>query len=184
MFRLLEHWRQCEQDGLTPLIWNPSCELLNNDVLCSQSTATANRNKIPSSSDSGSSSSNNPLISDPEDDEAEEDFAAYLAKIIDSELDNDLSDPPLPSPHPWHGSPSVLNPQVTSGTPGDTPPSLQDHSSRSCRSAQQYDFVLVIGCAAQLSQEHTTPVSPHGRLSQFREQPSTQIRTELIHQLI
>ncbi|KAN0128332.1 hypothetical protein V8E53_013837 [Lactarius tabidus] len=84
MFRLLEHWRQCEQDGLTPLIWNPSCELLNNDVLCSQSTATANRNKIPSSSDSGSSSSNNPLISDPEDDEAEEDFAAYLAKIIDT----------------------------------------------------------------------------------------------------
>jgi hypothetical protein len=28
VFRLLAHWRLCEQDGLTPLIWNPTCELL------------------------------------------------------------------------------------------------------------------------------------------------------------
>ncbi|KAH9015700.1 hypothetical protein EDB85DRAFT_2156481 [Lactarius pseudohatsudake] len=30
VFQLLDHWRQRKRDGLIPLIWNPSCELLAN----------------------------------------------------------------------------------------------------------------------------------------------------------
>ncbi|KAH9010972.1 hypothetical protein EDB85DRAFT_2160497 [Lactarius pseudohatsudake] len=30
IFQLLDHWRQRQKEGLIPLIWNPSCELLSN----------------------------------------------------------------------------------------------------------------------------------------------------------
>jgi hypothetical protein len=89
VFRLLDHWRQRQKDGLSPLIWNPTCELLadmdqlSRDVRNPQQTRTVDSHLTERD---GSSSS-----------DEEEDFAAELNKIS-----NDTSDSESPSPQPAH----------------------------------------------------------------------------------
>ena len=50
VFRLLDHWRQCEKDGLTPLIWNRSCELFDDGEICSRTIGIKKRKEACSSS--------------------------------------------------------------------------------------------------------------------------------------
>lgn len=133
MFRLLDHWRQRENDGLTPLIWNPSCELLNDSGLCSRSIGIAKKKAIPTPLDSGSSSSSDsPKPSDK--DLEEEDFAAEMANIHDSDLGSHHSDQ-LSSP-PYSGSRVSRVPTEREQFGGDivgAPLSIPDQSSHSSK---------------------------------------------------
>ena len=134
VFRLLDHWRQREKEGLTPLIWNPSCELFDDGEICSRTIGIKKKNDIPSSSDSSTSSSPGP---DSFQNDSEEDFRAELAKISSSDSDNlgsnssshSNSDPPSPSPLPRH-SVSRIPEDIGIPTEG-TPPFIPDTPSHS-----------------------------------------------------
>jgi hypothetical protein len=96
VFHLLDHWRQRKEDGLAPLIWNPSCTLLSDVGQQSRHV----RNQRPIDGDSGSNSHSD-----------DEDFAAELARISEdgSELYN--SPPPPPSPHQTQSKSGRLEPE-------------------------------------------------------------------------
>jgi hypothetical protein len=83
VFRLLDHWRQREESGLTPLIWNSSCELLAD--MERQSKPIRSRSKSQNNRDSDS-------------DSGEENFAAQLGKISESDSESDPTQPLSPSP--------------------------------------------------------------------------------------
>jgi hypothetical protein len=82
VFDLLGHWRQREAAGLSPLIWNHTCDLLA-DVE-PRSTCAQDRRQRPSD----------------EDDSEEEDFGNELRQI--SETDSEVHHSPSP-----HWSPSL-----------------------------------------------------------------------------
>ena len=82
VFKLLDHWRQREKDGLEPLLWNPSCDLLTDlghETRCVRPQQThsgsfqSNPGSTSSSSDTGSD---------------EEDFGSQIAKISDKESES------------------------------------------------------------------------------------------------
>jgi len=147
VFRLLNHWRQREKDGLTLLIWNPSCELFNDDVPCSRGIGIQKQRNTPSTSDSSPSSSPDPSPS--EKDSEDEDFAADMAKIQDSDSDNPYSDPPSPSPLPNRRVSNV--PEEIGGLMGDTPPSVPDDNSSSSK------LINVSIAFAFTDKPHSTP---------------------------
>ena len=105
VFRLLDHWRQHEKDGLTALIWNWSCDLFNDGEMCSRTITIKKRKEVPSSSASSNSSPPFSLTinSSPKDSE-EEDFRADLARIPSDNSDSPKShsspNPQSPSPLP------------------------------------------------------------------------------------
>ncbi|KAN0139064.1 hypothetical protein V8E53_003066 [Lactarius tabidus] len=164
VFRLLDHWRQREQDGLTALIWNPSCELLDGDVLFSRTTGIAKGLEVPSSSDSDSSSRQEESSSDNDsDDSDEEDFGAEIDNINDSDLE-------CPSPHPDQPSPSPLPrhrvsriPEEIVGLTEDSTPSFPDSASHSCKQ------INVLATFTFTNQLHSTPTG-HADLSRFAHQ--------------
>ncbi|KAH9007560.1 hypothetical protein EDB84DRAFT_1447435 [Lactarius hengduanensis] len=82
VFSLLDHWRQRKRDGLLPLIWNPSCELLSDAVQKPKQV----RNPTHGLRDSPSDRS--------DDGDEEEDYSRELAKISGHRQDT-----PTPSPH-------------------------------------------------------------------------------------
>ena len=134
VFRLLDHWRQREKDGLTPLIWNRACELFNDGEICSRTIGIKKQKEAHSSStspDGSLPSSPDPYPNSDEKDSEEEDFCADLAKIPSSDSDNPESvsssdhQSPSPSPPPRHS---------VSGIPEDVPSSIPDSSSRYCES--------------------------------------------------
>jgi hypothetical protein len=84
VFRLLDHWRQRQKDGHSPLIWNPSCELLADVDQLSQPV----RNQQQTHAIDSNLNENNGASSD-----EEEDFAAELDKIP-----HDPSESPSPQP--------------------------------------------------------------------------------------
>ena len=105
VFRLLDHWRQREKDGLTALIWNRSCDLFNDGEMCSRTIAIKKRKEVPSSSASSNSSPpSSPTINSSPKDSEEEDFRADLARIPSDDSDSPEShsspNPQSPSPLP------------------------------------------------------------------------------------
>ena len=84
VFRLLDHWRQRQESGLTPLIWNPSCELLDGVEWWSEHIQS--RRDLESDGDS------------------EENFASQMGRISENESEADHAQPPSPSPSQRRGS--------------------------------------------------------------------------------
>ncbi|KAH9062594.1 hypothetical protein EDB83DRAFT_2315452 [Lactarius deliciosus] len=89
VFQLLEHWRQRKRDGLIPLIWNPSCELLANV------DQPVPRLRNPQRTHRRSSNFNEP---ESDNDSEEEDFAKEIQGLHSSSVTPPL--PPSPSPSP------------------------------------------------------------------------------------
>ncbi|KAH8988704.1 hypothetical protein EDB83DRAFT_2535347 [Lactarius deliciosus] len=89
VFQLLEHWRQRKRDGLIPLIWNPSCELLANV------DQPVPRLRNPQRTRRRSSNFNEP---ESDNDSEEEDFAKEIQGLHSSSVTPPL--PPSPSPSP------------------------------------------------------------------------------------
>ncbi|KAH9032407.1 hypothetical protein EDB83DRAFT_2319161 [Lactarius deliciosus] len=79
IFNLFDHWRQRKHDGLPPLIWNPSCELLSDAVQQPKQIRNRTRRRGDCPSDG--------------DDEAEN-YSRELARISEHREDN-----PTPSLH-------------------------------------------------------------------------------------
>jgi hypothetical protein len=95
VFHLLDHWRQRKESGLTPLIWNSSCELLADVEHHSKDVRNRRQTQNDHSFDS---------------DEEEENYANELAKISENDSES-RSPPPTPSPHPMErglGDPEPL----------------------------------------------------------------------------
>ncbi|KAI9430761.1 hypothetical protein H4582DRAFT_2063414 [Lactarius indigo] len=116
---LLIYWRQQKEDGLTPLIWNPSCELLAEAEKTSEHLPTRRRCQTPSTS--------NP-------DEEEEDFARDLNKISDHPSSESSPLQILPSLHAVQKGPSKSNTEHPArvgveSTECPEPPSVPQHSS-------------------------------------------------------
>ncbi|KAH8982455.1 hypothetical protein EDB86DRAFT_3086108 [Lactarius hatsudake] len=89
---LLIYWRQRKEDGLTPLIWNPSCELLADSDVEKSSGHLPARRRHQNDSTSGA-------------DDEEENYARELNNIADNS--SILPLPPLPpSPHPVQTNPA------------------------------------------------------------------------------
>ena len=126
VFQLLDHWRQHEKDGLTPLIWNRSCELFDDGEICSRMIGIKKQKEAHSSfasPDGSLPSSPDPYSDSDEKDSKEEDFRADLAKIPSSNSDNpesnSSSDPQSPSPLPqWSVS------RILENIPSSIPNSL------------------------------------------------------------
>jgi hypothetical protein len=85
VFHLLEHWRQREESGLIPLIWNPSCGLLADAERHSESIQSRRQSQL-----------------NPDSDSEEEDFAAQLGNISENNLESEPPQSPSSSP-PWRG---------------------------------------------------------------------------------
>ncbi len=86
VFRLLDHWRQQKQAGLSPLIWNPSCELLVDTAQQSEHVQNQRQRQSSSSSDSN---------------DEEDNYAEELARIPE----HSDTQPSSPSPRPtWRGA--------------------------------------------------------------------------------
>lgn len=87
VFELLDHWRQRQKDQLTPLIWNPACELLADVDQLSQLDQNTQRTRTSQSHlnerDYRDRSSNS--------DSEEEDFAAELDKVSKGPLESSSS---------------------------------------------------------------------------------------------
>jgi hypothetical protein len=99
VFRLLDHWRQREKAGLTPLIWNPECDLLVNGEQWS--------GRIQRQRQSDSSS----------DRDEEEDFDTELNKISEHPESYSSSPPPPPSRVRSPSSPVPPSPRDRSCVP-------------------------------------------------------------------
>jgi hypothetical protein len=116
LYKLLDHWRQRQNDGLTPLIWNPSCELLADgdqllkNVRTQKRTYTGRPHSDESEDSDGTSSDNE-----------EEDLAAEMAKIF-----NESSESPSPSPSP---PPFIQPSHRTASATHRSIVSLQPHAS-------------------------------------------------------
>ncbi|KAH8982114.1 hypothetical protein EDB86DRAFT_3086427 [Lactarius hatsudake] len=89
VFQLLDHWRQRQKEGLIPLIWNPSCELLSNI------DQPAHRVRNPQWTNRRRSN-----YDEPESDYSseEEDFANEICGLHSPTVTPPL--PPSPSPSP------------------------------------------------------------------------------------
>ena len=161
VFRLLDHWRQREKEGLTPLIWNPSCDLFNDGEICSRTIRKQKRNDIPSSSDSSTSSSPGP---DSSQTDSEEDFRAELAKISSSGSDNPGSnssshsnrDPPSPSPLPRRSVSRI--PEENDIPTEGTPPFIPDPPSHSCESLSRLSISFQLFVAQQTDKRVRAPL--------------------------
>ncbi|KAI9432718.1 hypothetical protein H4582DRAFT_2083108 [Lactarius indigo] len=90
VFQLLDHWRQRQREGLIPLIWNPSCELLANVDHPVQHIRNPKRTCRRSSK-----------FNEPESDNQseEEDFAKEIQALHSPSVTPPL--PPSPSPSPF-----------------------------------------------------------------------------------
>jgi hypothetical protein len=97
VFHLLDHWRQREESGLTPFIWNPSCELLK-DVKQRSEHIRSRRNPEPDS------------------DSEEEDLVSQLGMISENDSESDHGNPPSPSPHPSQRVPGSPEPYEAEDT--------------------------------------------------------------------
>ncbi|KAF8261683.1 hypothetical protein EI94DRAFT_1888976 [Lactarius quietus] len=97
VFQLLDHWRQHEDNGLSPLIWNSSCEVLDGGELCTEyiHTHEERKGKTTSSKEASpmrahtSSSETESGKTSLEDRSCEEDFAEELWKISNNYLESD-----------------------------------------------------------------------------------------------
>ena len=76
LFALLDHWTQRQDSGLTPLIWNPSCDLLADTS--QRSRPIRGRRQRQSNPDSG-------------DESEEENFDNQLRNISDDGPESDHS---------------------------------------------------------------------------------------------
>jgi hypothetical protein len=76
VFQLLDHWRQRQKGGLTPLIWNPTCELLIDVDQLSQHVRNQQQTQA------GPSHSNEREDSNDTSSDEEEDFASELDRIL------------------------------------------------------------------------------------------------------
>ena len=103
VFQLLDHWRQREEDGLDPIVWNPQCKAF-------AGIETQQRRKRPSSHESLSespheqreaSSSSTPRRAFSDRQSEEENYDDDLRKIMDKDTSSsDHSPSPSPSPLP------------------------------------------------------------------------------------
>ena len=160
VFRLLDHWKQCEKEGLTPLIWNRSCELFDDGEICSRTLGIKKRNDILSSSDSSTSSSPGP---DSSQTDSEEDFRVELAKISSSGSDNPGSnssshsnrDPPSPSPLPRR---SVSRIPEEIGIPMEGSHPFIPDPSPSCESLSCLSISFQLYAAQQTVKQDRTPL--------------------------
>jgi hypothetical protein len=91
VFQLLDHWRQRKRDGLIPLIWNPSCQLLANV------DQPVPRLRNPKRTHSRSSNFNEPGS---DNDSEGEDFAKEIRGLRSSSAPVTPPLPPSPSPSP------------------------------------------------------------------------------------
>ena len=100
VFQLLDHWRQHEEDGLDPIVWNPQCKAF-------AGIETRRQQKRPSSSESESpheqresSSSSTPRQALSDRQSEEENYDDDLRKIMDKDTSSNHSPSPSPSPLP------------------------------------------------------------------------------------
>jgi hypothetical protein len=107
VFHLLDHWRQRQESGLTPLIWNPSCELLADAE--QQSKHVRSRRDIQHDSDSEDDSGEEDITTElgrrdihhdhnSENDSGEEDFTKELENVFENDAESRHSSP-NPSEH-------------------------------------------------------------------------------------
>ncbi|KAN0134075.1 hypothetical protein V8E53_008080 [Lactarius tabidus] len=95
-YTLLNHWRKREAEGMVPLIWNPSCEILNGGELCSENVRGCGRQQSTSSpepelppSRSGSFAEDGSGKWPFDNSSGEENFENELGKISDNSSRND-----------------------------------------------------------------------------------------------
>lgn len=134
VFYLLDHWRQRKEDGLTPLIWNPSCELLTDMEKYSGDLRSRRQRQHDSSSESDDEVNSENLqtrrqrqnVPNSENDAEEENFDTELNRIFDNP----------PSPHPTQREPGASNNEdlgeAETGSPPFQAPALVQHQS--CKS--------------------------------------------------
>jgi hypothetical protein len=99
VFQLLDHWRQREKAGLTPLIWNPECDLLANGEQRSERIRRLRQSNLSS------------------DHDEEEDFGTELNKISEHPESHSSSPPSPPSRVRSPTSPVPPSPQYRSSVP-------------------------------------------------------------------
>ena len=106
VFQLLDHWRQREEDGMDPIIWNPRCK-----VLASMNVKTWLCRKRPSTpqpelplEERTTSLCSTPAQEISDHQSEEENFSEDLQKILDDDsegyLEDHCSSTPLASPLP------------------------------------------------------------------------------------
>jgi len=102
VFYLLDHWRQRQESGLTPLIWNPSCELLADAE--QQSEHVRSRRDIQHDHDSEDDSGEEDITKklgqtdihhdhNSENDSGEEDFTKELENVFENDAESRHSSP-------------------------------------------------------------------------------------------
>ena len=112
---MLDHWRQRANEGLSPLIWSSSCEVLDGGELCLDTIRGQRRGESPSLSKTESSESEPKKMSSDED-SGEEDFAKELQDIADddsehgSETHYSLTLSPLHHPTQRRSGQAVISP--------------------------------------------------------------------------
>jgi hypothetical protein len=116
VFELLDHWRQREDAGLTPLIWNRSCVLLADVELEPMHVPSWKRRQSDSSSDR---------------DSEEEDFGPELGRISENNSEANHSPSSSSSPDPYRTQPEGLEDAVLGSPPFHTLSSIPDHSYKS-----------------------------------------------------
>ena len=153
VFQLLDHWREREDDGLEPLIWKSSCELLTNRYQPSQAVRTQQRYQGASPSDSNSPSKSNESLSERESEE--EDFADEIAKISDRNSDYDPYDP---SP----SDPEEQEEEQEEQEEYEGPQSIQDHTenTHTCISLITFKCVASTHSLIACSQHSERPIFP------------------------
>jgi hypothetical protein len=144
VFQLLDHWRQRKNDGLTPLIWNPSCELLLNVEERPQHVRNSQQRQ------SGQSRSNEREFHDSSSgsDTEEEDFGSELGRISHATPESQ-SPSPSPSPHQTRRGTGasisrLLTPVSTELPEVHAPPSFRAESCKCYNSIHMF-IVLVCG---------------------------------------
>jgi hypothetical protein len=151
VLELLDHWRQREKDQLTPLIWNPSCELLADVDQLSQNIRNLQRTHTSHSR----SNERDDHDSSSDSDKEEEDFTADLNKIS-TESSFPSSSPPSPSSRfrrPLHsGTGTLASGELTHrGVESPDTPTQPSFRIRSCESYHSFNMFIIIPISHSIS---------------------------------
>ena len=135
VFQLLGHWRQHEQDGVDPIIWNPLCKPLSSATIQTRQPKKRPSSPEPESPPGGMGESSEHGYSWESSDEqsGEEDFDDELQRILDEDSedhsDSHCSITPSPSPCPHKRAQDLSEPDRVDSTS----PHIQESAPYSCK---------------------------------------------------
>jgi hypothetical protein len=140
VFELLDHWRRREKDQLTPLIWNPSCELLADVDQLSQNIQNLQQTHTSHSH----SNEKDDHESSSDSDREEEDFTAELDKIF-TEPSSLSSSPSSHFRHPSFGGTGTLASRESTHSGMESPdtPAQPSFRIRSCESYNSFNMFII-----------------------------------------